>query len=312
MAQKSPPSAVPPGFQRMQERSAVLIVRQEYAEAVHRALAPLHQAWARIAQRRFSARGRAGIVAFPLGAAQPTMVVRRYVHGGLFAGIGRDLFWGTDRAVEELVVATAAKTGGVRTPEPIGVIGQKDTGPFWRLAFLSVEIPDSEDLIHYACRLAEYPEETAAVEKRGVLVEAARQIRKMHDLGIFHADLHLKNLLFQRRATATPQVYVIDFDKATIGPPLSDEQRLRNLKRLARSVRKVRVADQVLTTWDRLRFLRAYVQGQPDARRLMRRWAKGLASSGRSHEIWWTLTASQRTLRGDRIATVRSIRRKRP
>jgi len=227
------------------------------------------------------------------------MMVRRYVHGGLFARVGRDLYWGMDRALAELIVAESAKRGGVRTPDPIGVLGQRMHGPLWRLAFLSVEVTESEDLIHYGCRLSEYPPETAALEKRGVIREAAVQIRKMHDLGIDHADLHLKNLLLRRRADDTPEVFLLDFDRALSGPPLDSERRLKNLKRLARSVRKVRIADTVLTAWDRLRFVRDYVHGQPDADTLMRRWARRLASSGRAHEAWWTATGAKRNLRGD-------------
>ena len=105
-----------------------------------------------------------------------------------------------DRALTELIVAESAKRGGVRTPDPSACSRQRMYGPLWRLAFLSAEVTESEDLIHYCCRLSEYPPETAALEKRGVIREAAEQIRKMHDLGIHHADLHLKNLLLRRRA----------------------------------------------------------------------------------------------------------------
>jgi hypothetical protein len=299
---------VPPGFRRIEEGDAVLVAREAWAEAVHRVFAPLYQAWARIAQRRFTAQGRAGIVSFPMGKELPAMMVRRYVHGGLLARIGRDLYWGMDRALLELIVAESAKRGGVRTPEPIGVLGQRMHGPLWRLAFLSAEVTDSEDLIHYGCRLSEYPPETAAREKRGVIREAAVQIRKMHDLGIDHGDLHLKNLLLRRRADDTPEVYLLDFDRASSGPPLDSERRLKNLKRLARSVRKVRIANTVLTAWDRLRFVRDYVQGHPDAHTLMRQWARRLASSGRAHEAWWTATGARRSLRGDGVGRLAGMR----
>lgn len=292
--------AVPPGFRRIEEGDVLLVVREEWAQAAQRVFAPLHQAWARIAQRRFTAHGRAGIVSFPLGKELPVLMVRRYVHGGLFAQIGRNLYWGAERALTELAVADCARRGGVRTPEPVGVLAQRMYGPLWRLAFLSLEVAQSEDLVHYCCRLGEYPKETAALEKRGVLREAAEQIRKMHDLGIRHADLHLKNLLLRRRAADTPEVFVIDFDRATVGPPLNVEERLRNLTRLARSVRKVRIADMVLTAWDRLRFLRGYLHGRPEARSLMRPWAKKLARSGAGREVWWTATGAQRNPRGFR------------
>lgn len=298
---------IPDGFERRDEQGVLLIVRRDLADAVHKALSPLRQAWSRMAQRRFSARGRTGVVSFPLGEARPVMMARRYAHGGLFAAIGRDLYWGPGRAVEELIVAEMAHRAGVRVPMPIGIIAQPAKGPLWRLAYLSAEIGDSEDMVHYCCRLGEYPAETAAGEKRGVLLEAARQIRKMHDLGIFHADLHLKNLLLRRRASGPPEVFIIDFDRAEKGESLSADQRAANLKRLARSVRKVRVADEVLTAWDRVRFLRDYLEGLPDRRALLRLWSRKLAVAGVSHEVWWTMTSTQRTLRGDKVGKMRKL-----
>jgi len=308
--QNNSPMTAPPGYERLDEGDAFLVVRRELAEPVVRAFSPMHQVWERIGQRRFTARGRAGVASFPLGKELPAMMVRRYVHGGLFASIGRDLHFSPERAFNELAVAEAACAAGVRSPQPIGILARKAGGPFWRLAFLSAEIPDCEDLIHYCCRLGEYPPETAAIEKRGVIRETAIQLRKMHDAGILHGDLHLKNLLLQRRAAATPLVYVIDFDLARATPgALPLEQRLRNLKRLARSVRKLRVADSVLTAWDRLRFLRDYLREEPRRRTLMRQWARKIASSGRSHELWWTMTAARRSLRGDGPARYASLRK---
>lgn len=291
----------PAGFLRIQEGRFLLVVREELAKAVCNVFAPFHQAWTRISQRRFSAHGRAGVVSLPLGQGRPDIIVRRYVHGGILAGIGKDLYRGPQRAINELAVAEVARLGRVRVPKPVGILGERAKGPFWKLAYLSVEIDNSEDLVHYCCRLSDYPPETAALEKRGVLREAALQIRRMHDAGILHGDLHLKNLLLQRREVGTPEVFIIDFDKAGLGSSLNLQQRLGNLKRLARSVRKLRVADAALTAWDRLRFLREYLRGRSDARRLLRLWAKKLAASGRTHEIWWVATGARRTLRGDRI-----------
>lgn len=298
---------LPEGFERREDQKTLLIVRSELADAVQKALFPLRQAWARMSQRRFSARGRTGVVSFALGVGRPAMMARRYAHGGLFAAVGRDLYWGPARAIEELLVAEMAYRAGVRVPMPIGIIAQPVKGPLWRLIYLSAEVGDSEDMVHYCCRLGEYPAETAAGEKRGVLLEAARQIRKMHDLGIHHADLHLKNLLLRRRPIGPPEVFIIDFDRAEKGEPLAPQARAANLKRLARSVRKLRVADEVLTAWDRVRFLRDYLDGLPDRRALLRLWAKKLAAGGVSHEVWWTMTSAQRTLRGDKVGKMRKL-----
>lgn len=297
----SPVSRIPPRFAQVTELGARLVVREEMVVAVTEALRPLHGAWKRLSRGNFAAIGRAGVVSIGLAGGRPNLIVRRYVHGGLLARITRSLYFGAERAIMELAVSEAARTGGVCTAKAVGILVTPCFGPFRRLAWISEEISDSEDLVHYCCRLNDYPPETAALEKRGVINEAAKQIRKLHDLGIFHADLHLKNLLLRRREMETPAVYIIDFDRASMPGALSAGQRLRNLKRLARSVRKVRVAQQVLSDWDRLRFLRAYLRGMPEARKLFRKWAHKLAHTGSGREAWWTLTRTQRVLRGDQV-----------
>lgn len=302
---KDADTLLPPGFHEVREGGARLAVRDELLEPVRKALGPLYHAWSRIAQRRFTASGRSGVVSFPLGNEAGNLMVRRYAHGGLLAGILKDLYLGPGRAYMELAVSEAARLGGVRTPKAVGALAIRARGPFWRLAFMTREVSDSEDLVHFCCRLNDYPPETAGREKRGVIREAARQVRRMHDLGILHADLHLKNLLLRRREDGPPQVHVIDFDRAALHPELSPEQRLRNLKRLARSVRKVRVADAVLTDRDKIRFLRYYLSGAPDAEDRARLWMRKLARAGRGREVWWAATRAKRGIRGDRIGNIR-------
>jgi len=58
-------------------------------------------------------------------------------------------------------------------------------------------------------------------------------IRRMHDLGVFHADLQVENLLVGDSA-----VHIIDFDNATIKPVVTRAARSRNLLRLKRSFEK--------------------------------------------------------------------------
>jgi len=301
---------LPAGFTEIEERGARLIVRDDLAAAVRRALGPLYQAWSRIAQRRFTTMGRAGVVSIPLGQGLPAMFVRRYFRGGAFGRFNRNLYLGPGRAVTELAVSEAARRGGLRTARVIGVLLTRVWGPFWRLAIMTEEIAGSEDIIHYCCRLSEYPPETAAVEKRIVLREAARQIRRMHDLGIYHADLHVKNLLVRRRPTGETQVFVVDFDRAAMTGPLGPDERFRNLRRLAESVRKVRVVSAAISEWDRVRFLREYLAGAPDASRYLRRWTRALAHAGRVREVWWAVSRARRDVHGDHVGALAPLGRR--
>ena len=160
-------------------------------------------------------------------------------------------------------------------------------------------------MVHFCCRMAQDPSLTAANEKRATVAEAARQIRALHDAGIDHVDLHLKNLLVNRSEDAAPRVSIIDLDKARETNPRSRAHRLRNLMRLARSARKLRVAQRALGPRTRLRFLREYLKGLPDERRLMRQWAPRLARSGQWREGWWSAIGAERDIKGDRMDEAR-------
>jgi 3-deoxy-D-manno-octulosonic acid kinase len=300
----APQPPLPAGFSEIREGHARLIVRDDLAKAVRDALHPIATLWDRLSSENVMATGRGAVVAIPLGKDLPQLILRRYCHGGLLGKWMGDRYKSADRALMELSVTEQARVGGVAAPVMAGVI-IIEHGFFVRMALMSEEIGGSEDLIHYCCRLGDYPRQTAAIEKRGVIREAARQIRLMHDLGIFHADLHLKNLLLRRRESGTPEVFIIDFDKAAKGDALTGQQRYNNLNRLARSVRKVHVAREVITAWDKVRFLREYLKGDDDAAKRLREWASKLAKAGKGREAWWAATGAKRNVLGDHVGQYR-------
>ncbi len=94
---------------------------------------------------------------------------------------------------------------------------------------------------------------------------------------------------------------LIDLDKACERDPQGLGFRLRNLMRLARSARKLRVAQAALGSMDRVRFLREYLRGMEDGDRLKKLWAPMLARSGAWHEKWWAVSGARRDLVGDRL-----------
>jgi len=88
---------------------------------------------------------------------------------------------------------------------------------------------------------------------RGEWIEVGRTLRRFHDAGVDHADLHAHNILFgpvELRAgaqesspdanvgvDAVSAVWLIDFDRGVLRAP--GRWREANLRRLARSVEKV-------------------------------------------------------------------------
>jgi 3-deoxy-D-manno-octulosonic acid kinase len=83
--------------------------------------------------------------------------------------------------------------------------------------------------------------------------EVGRQIGLLHRGGVGHPDLNLNNFLLAEGADGEPAVYIIDFDRASLYPgPVPGWRRARDLRRLARSARKLR-ADLSAEEWAALR-----------------------------------------------------------
>ena len=163
-----------------------------------------------------------------------------------------------------------------RPTDNLAAVTQRLGLAFYSAYLVSLEIPDAVDLIEYFEAGAPWP------ERRRVLASAGRAVRAMHDQGLVHADLHLKNLLVTRPAE-NPAVHILDWDKSTVSSSLTTKQRFSNLARLDRSGAKLARRGVAVTGRDRLAFLRAYQPGEAlftarDFQRMERTWAvHGLA-----------------------------------
>jgi 3-deoxy-D-manno-octulosonic acid kinase len=170
------------------------------------------------------------------------VIVRRYRHGGLFGKIFRDRYFIGHRALEELFCLTTASIRGVPVPEALGVSERRRRfwfipSPFYTAQIATTEIADS-------INLPEFLNGVDDTKLRGeVLLRAGAAIKKMHDAGIHHKDLNMNNLLVK---TVDDAIFIIDFDRAKIFPLLTDRFRLKSLRRLLRSARKLaRLGDSI-------------------------------------------------------------------
>ena len=80
-----------------------------------------------------------------------------------------------------------------------------------------------------------------AQQRTRVARAAGRAVRRFHEAGGRHADLHIGNLLV--RDHELPEVFVIDLDRARVGSPPPPGRRARELARLERSLYKWLRAD---------------------------------------------------------------------
>jgi tRNA A-37 threonylcarbamoyl transferase component Bud32 len=200
----------------------------------------------------------------PAWNAEPGLIVRQYAHGGLLGPLGGVAFLGRRRMLEELCVAIHAWRRQVPTSIPVAVRTERLAGPLCTGFFVSEAIPGAVNLLEFL--------ETAAAagrpdpEARKRLADAlASAIASMHDAGIVHGDLNLKNLLV-RVSVDRPEAFVVDFDRARLVPGVSLRQRMANLTRLDRSVTKWAVSRKLVSAADRLRVARSYLERYPQWR----------------------------------------------
>jgi|GEM_PF-160831 len=180
------------------------------------------------------------------------LLCKRMEHGGLLRRLLGSRYLDPRKPLSEMRVVGHAIARGVPTAEVPAVVTERALPPFYRYWVFSRELPGTVDLLEY---LRTRP---ARRERIPAIAAAARAVRVMHDAGLFHADLHLKNILVRVLEEKRPEVFIIDFDKARLVRPMSVRTRLKNLRRLWKSAEKARAAGFGITRSDMLRFLVEY------------------------------------------------------
>ncbi|HEY3226307.1 MAG TPA: lipopolysaccharide kinase InaA family protein [Planctomycetota bacterium] len=223
------------------------------------------------AEERTGFRGRVEHFAYQPKGAPGRVLVRELARGGLarFAG---NIHLGMKRILRELRAVLRARTAGLNVPEIVACRATHAFGPFHRFTLVVREIAGARDLLALA-------RETAPARHRRIIADVAGEVRRMHEAGLYHGDLNVKNILLQGT-----EVYFIDLDRAVLRMARDPGLDAANLSRLNRSVEKW-LKDRVSRV-DRLRFLFTYVQDRARIRDLARRCGAGLWF----HRFWWALT----------------------
>jgi 3-deoxy-D-manno-octulosonic acid kinase len=189
------------------------------------------------------------VVVLPTGEKA---VVRAYHRGGLIQRVNASRYFGGNRAFDELRATERARTGGVRTARILAAIERPRTVGYTAM-LATILIPGSRDA-------AAWLGGAAGDGKLEMLREAGRQMSAMHQAGVAHPDVHLRNLLVVD-ADGGPEVWLLDFDKARVhAGPVPRARRATDLRRLARSARKLN-ADVGAEGWTALRD--GYGEGWP-------------------------------------------------
>jgi tRNA A-37 threonylcarbamoyl transferase component Bud32 len=204
-------------------------------------------------------------------------VLRELRHGGMFRAITGGAFLSKKRPLSEIEILEYAHNRGINVPEPLGAAFRRSGVGF--KAFIATR------LIESAVELAECfnPHAKITVKERHLIIfTAGREVRKMHDLGILHADLHVRNILIVRGKNSI--AFIIDFDKAVVKKQISISDRGKNLLRLGRSIDKL-PADAQPTNSDMARFMKAYLSSGSSIDIDLKFYARKLAATRKLHRI---------------------------
>jgi tRNA A-37 threonylcarbamoyl transferase component Bud32 len=282
---------VPHGFSLIKMGRTELVIRDTYRERLMER--GIHNPEPLLRQHEDKARfmeGRGRLLRLPIDeTGSEMMVIRHYEHGGIFRALTKDLFLGGSRPFRELVITEMAREAGVPTMEVLAAIKRRMLWPFYRGDLISKEIPSSSDLITYFTRRGKSPDRGHPAEKRELIHQAGRLVRKMHEAGIYHFDLHLKNFVVELREVGPRCLHIIDFDRSTVTYPLTSNKWFANLLRLDRSAEKWRAKGLSITQADRLRFLRSYLEGDEERKSFVKRHLKGLLLRRRRYRVGWAI-----------------------
>ncbi|MBZ0110360.1 MAG: hypothetical protein K8F52_17050 [Candidatus Scalindua rubra] len=221
-----------------------------------------------------------------------SFIVREYWHGGMIGVILKDLFCDGMRPVRELSICEAVSKGGIKTTEIIAIIKCKVFGPLYKFRLITREITESIDLVEL---LLHSGENQLFDQKKQIINELAKAVNDMHNVGIYHADLHLKNILVKSDPGGGVQVYIIDLDKSKQYEKISFQRRMKNIMRLDRSVVKMRRKNRELfsktfpvSKTDRIRFLKKYIELDSESVKPLRYYIKSYNAYA-FHKLWWSM-----------------------
>lgn len=161
-------------------------------------------------------------------------VVRHYHRGGAVGPLlgDRYLRLGTPRPVRELRLGWALEERGLPTTDHVGA-AVYPAGPWYRGDLVTRYVPGAHDLaaVLFPGRATDETDPAAAMEVTG------RLFRTLHEGGVIHPDLNLKNILIVG-AGPSPQTRVLDLDGARLQARVGPRARRRMVERFWRSGRK--------------------------------------------------------------------------
>lgn len=232
-------SQVPAGYTRFLVSGAEVVALSAFADAVRQACdARSLYAYAAAHPARRELRGRGAAYAVPLPDGQTRVVVRHSRHGGLLAPVTGDRFIAPTRAPHELRTSLRLADAGVATPQVIAYATYRAGGPFRRSDVATREIEGGRDLASQLARGNRPGDVTPLLDA------TAELLRALQRAGAHHPDLNAANVLIVA-SDGVHRAVVLDVDRVTFGKIGDPRAGAANVRRLVRSLHKLRAHHRV-------------------------------------------------------------------
>lgn len=253
--------ALPAGFERRIGERSVVVARADLLPALESLGLLGPDALERVlaaGEPLTAGRGTVRRVALP--DLHLALLVRRLVHGGVLGGLLGDRYSGLRRPLREVCAGARLCAAGAPVAAPTAVFARRGVLPVWRAAVASSFEEGTVDALRWL-RLHPSPERIA-----GAAAALGVAVRRFHDAGGHHPDLHVGNLLLRETGPGFEGL-VVDLDRVRVAAATA-RSRMSELMRLLRSLRKRGLLEQVGARGC-ARFFAAYCGGDRRLRRAL-------------------------------------------
>lgn len=279
---------LPAGVEVIEGPRGVLAVRRDARDALLRA------GFSPADRPRFTDADVAGRK--PLGElclGEQRLLVREFQHGGLLRAVSGRRFARPERPFEEMILAAELTERGISTPEVVAARAVRAGGIGWNLALVTRRVEDAVDGME---AIGRWKRDAASASALRFVDALGMFLGALHRVGLFHVDLHPKNLLV-RGEGGELRFWILDLDRSSLREGLRDGERRDLLARFLRYLaRREEPESRVLSPRTLARFLRAYRRGLDGGGEAGRGWredwralAPAAAKASLRHRFGWAL-----------------------
>ena len=160
------------------------------------------------------------------------------------------------RAARAIAGARILASAAIPHPEPLAAMDQISAGAVRTSFLISEALLEADSLSRFALGPGEIKGRDAR-RRRRILAAVAREVRRMHDAGIYTRDLQETNVMVAEGGADEFRIWFIDLEDFRRTGQVSRARRIRNLVHLDRSI------GRFLCRAARLAFLYDYLGARP-------------------------------------------------